>query len=159
MNPRNPLRTLGLAAALALALALTLTSLSARAETTDDTAALQTAAVTGQVADVGTTAVGLALGAAEANPLGLVALGVKALMYDQIQRAPASEQPALWSIYGAFGWGATANNLCVIAAITTGGIAGALCPLIGLATGLSVYSADEDARTRATNAAQQEAAQ
>ncbi len=81
------------------------------------------AAVAGQLADVGSTAVGLALGAAEANPLGILTLGAKAIAYQQIKAAPAVEQPAMWSAYGAFGWGATANNVCVLAAMASGGVA------------------------------------
>lgn len=115
--------------------------------------ALKDNAVAGQVADVGSTGLGLALGAAEANPLGILTLGVKAMAYKQIQEAPPTEQPAMWSAYGAFGWGATANNLCVIAAIATGGAAAALCPLIGVVTGVSVYNGDEDKRNRETFAA------
>ncbi|MFP8781161.1 hypothetical protein [Hydrogenophaga sp. RWCD_12] len=123
----------------------------ARAE--EEGSALRDNAVAGQVADVGSTGLGLALGAAEANPLGILTLGVKAIAYKQIKEAPATEQPAMWSAYGAFGWGATANNLCVIAAIATGGAAAALCPLIGVVAGVTVYNGDEDKRNRETFAA------
>ncbi|MBL8387019.1 MAG: hypothetical protein JNK17_02160 [Hydrogenophaga sp.] len=112
--------------------------------------ALRTQAVAGQAADVATTAAGLALGAAEANPLGLATLGVKAVVAHQIRQAPADEQPGLWSAYGAFGWGAAANNLCVVAAMATGGVSAALCPLLGLAAGMSVWEADKAAREEAT---------
>lgn len=111
---------------------------------------LQADAVTGQAADVGSTAVGLVLGASEANPLGILTIGAKAIAYQRILEAPATEQPQLWSAYGAFGWGAAANNLCVIAAIATSGAAAALCPLIGVAAGLTVYSSDAERRDRAT---------
>lgn len=114
---------------------------------------LEGRAVAGQMADVGSTAIGLAMGAAEANPLGILTLGAKAIAYQQIKDAPATEQPALWSAYGAFGWGAAANNVCVIAAIASGGAAAALCPLLGLATGMTVYSGDEEKRNRETFAA------
>lgn len=119
----------------------------------EESSALQNSAVAGQVADVGSTGLGLALGAAEANPLGILTLGVKAIAYKQIKEAPATEQPAMWSAYGAFGWGATANNVCVIAAIATGGAAAALCPLVGLFTGMTVYGGDEEKRNRETFAA------
>lgn len=115
-----------------------------------DMSTLSEEAVNGQWADVGSTGIGLALGAAEANPLGIVTLGLKVATYNNIKNAPELEQPALWSAYGALGWGAAANNLCVIAAIATGGAGAAICPLIGLATGLGTYSADEEARNRAT---------
>lgn len=107
-------------------------------------------AVNGQFADVGSTGIGLAMGAAEANPLGLVTLGVKAAMYQRIKEAPPTEQPRMWGVYGAFGWGAAANNLCVIAAIATGGAAAALCPVLGVATGMTVWNSNEEERNRAT---------
>lgn len=136
-----------LASSVLLVAAACLAAGSARAEEAPD---LQGKAVAGQVADVGSTAIGLAMGAAEANPLGILTLGVKAIAYKQIQEAPPTDQPRMWSAYGAFGWGAAANNLCVIAAIATGGAAAALCPLVGLATGMTTWSADEERRNRAT---------
>lgn len=136
-----------LASLLLVATAACLVSGQARAE---EGTALENKAVTGQLADLGSTGIGLALGAAEANPLGLLTLGVKAYAYQQIKEAPAVEQPAMWSAYGAFGWGAAANNVCVIAAIATGGAAAAICPLIGLATGMTTWNGDEAKRDRAT---------
>ena len=114
---------------------------------------LQQQAVNGQWADVGTTGIGLAMGASEANPLGILTLGVKAYAYAQIKEAPLVEQPRMWSAYGAFGWGAAANNVCIIAAIASGGAAAAVCPLIGLAAGVTTWNADEEKRNRATFAA------
>lgn len=116
----------------------------------EGSAALQQTAANGQWADVGSTAVGLAMGAAEANPLGLLTLGAKAIAYQQIQSAPATEQPRMWSAYGAMGWGAAANNLCVIAAIATGGGAAALCPLLGVAAGVGSWNNDRAGREQAT---------
>lgn len=101
-------------------------------------------AIGGQAADVGSTVVGLAAGATEANPLGILTLGVKAIAYAQITQAPVEEQPQLWKTYGAFGWGATANNLCVLVALATGGAGAAVCPLIGLTTGFTVYGSGND---------------
>jgi hypothetical protein len=106
-------------------------------------------AVMAHGADLGTTGLGLALGAAEANPLGIVALGVKAYSYEQIERAPAVEQPRLWGIYGAFGWAATANNVCVIAAMSTGGVSAAFCPVFGLASGAVAWLGGSQSRERA----------
>jgi hypothetical protein len=134
--------------ALWLAAAISLGTGQARAEPSG-----QQQAVAGHVADVGTTGIGLLLGAAEANPLGVLTLGMKVLAHEKIRNAPAVEQPRLWSAYGAMGWGATANNVCVIAAIASGGIAGVLCPMIGLATGLGVWSQGAAERDRATFAA------
>lgn len=113
----------------------------------------QSNAVMGQAADVGTTGAGLLLGAAEANPLGLVTLGIKAVAYQKIKSSPPVEQPRLWGMYGAMGWGAAANNLCVIAAIATGGGAAVLCPLLGLGAGMTSWNAGTEERNRATFAA------
>ena len=115
--------------------------------------AMQSNATYGQAADLATTGVGLLLGAAEANPLGLLTLGVKAMAYRQIKESPPVEQPRMWSMYGALGWGAAANNLCVIAAIATGGGAAVLCPLIGLSAGVGLWNADAKKRDEATFAA------
>lgn len=113
----------------------------------------QQQAVAGHAADLGTTGIGLLLGAAEANPLGLLTVGLKVWAHQKIQDAPPEEQPRLWSAYGAMGWGAAANNMCVIAAIVTGGAGAVLCPMIGLATGLSVWDRGGSERDRATFAA------
>lgn len=141
---------LRLASLLLAATAMCAVGGQARAE---EGTALEDKAVSGQLADLGSTGIGLALGAAEANPLGLLTLGVKAYAYQQIKAAPAVEQPAMWSAYGAFGWGAAANNVCIIAAIASGGAAAAICPLIGLAAGVTTWNGDEDKRNRATFAA------
>lgn len=115
--------------------------------------AMKSDAVNGHAADIATTGVGLLLGASEANPLGLLTLGAKALAYQNIQNSPPVEQPRMWSMYGAMGWGAAANNLCVIAAIATGGTAAIFCPLIGLGAGVSSWNADAENRDKATFAA------
>jgi hypothetical protein len=115
--------------------------------------AMKSNATYGQAADVATTGIGLLLGAAEANPLGLLTLGVKAMAYQKIKESPPVEQPRMWSMYGALGWGAAANNLCVIAAIATGGTAAIFCPLIGLGAGMGSWNADAKKRDEATFAA------
>jgi hypothetical protein len=104
----------------------------------------------GQWADVGTTGVGLALGAAEANPLVVATLGAKAYAAHQIAAAPAVDQPYLLGALDAFGWGAAANNVCVIAVIVSGGAGAAACPALGLAAGWRVWGAGAAARDRAT---------
>ena len=109
-------------------------------------------AAAGQLSDVGSTAIGLAVGATEANPLGIVSLALKAAVYQKITEAPETERPELWGMYGALGWGATANNICVISTAATG-VGILLCPLIGLIAGTSVYAAGEEERNRATFAA------
>lgn len=148
MQPVSPLHRRLLAGALSVALSTL--SLGSWAQ---ESPKLEQAAVSGQWADVGSTVAGLAMGAAESNPLGLLTLGAKALARQQIQEAPPTEQPGLWSAYGAMGWGAAANNLCVIAAVVTGGGSAALCPLLGVATGIGNWHQDREAREQATFAA------
>lgn len=126
---------------------------TARAETTTEAKSGERNALIGQAADIGTTGAGLLLGAAEANPLGLMTLGIKAVAYQKIKDSPPVDQPRLWGMYGALGWGAAANNLCVIATIATGGGAAVLCPLIGIGAGMSSWSSGTEERDRATFAA------
>ena len=147
---RNWLVAAACCCTLGMAHADTYPELMAAAEPADD---LQTNAVIGQAADVGTTGAGLLLGAAEANPLGIVTLGIKAVAYQKIKNSPPVEQPRLWGMYGALGWGAAANNLCVIATIATGGAGAVLCPLLGLGAGIGSWNSGAEERDRATFAA------
>lgn len=135
---------------LAMAAMVTLTSEQARAEEPQQLQQVSGSAVNGQLADVGTTGVGLLLGAAEANPLGILTLGMKVAAYNEIKKAPEAEQPRLWGMYGAMGWGAAANNLCIIATLASGGAAAVVCPMIGLAAGMGIYDAGEEERNQAT---------
>lgn len=107
-------------------------------------------AVQAQGTDVLSTVTGLSLGAVEANPLGLSLIGAKVIAHRHIKSQPAIEQPALWAVFGAFGWAAAANNACVVAAIVTGGAGVAVCPLIGVTTGIGVWGSSKEATQRAT---------
>lgn len=94
-------------------------------------------AIAGQAADVATTFGAVANGATEANPLGPYGLLVaKPLAYAWIKSQPKEDQARLFSILSAWGWGAAANNLCVIA---TGG----LCAVIGAIAGMVAWQAGE----------------
>lgn len=135
-----------LTASLLLLVAGCLFAGAAKAATTES----EDSAVNSQIADVGSTGVGLLMGAAEANPLGLVTLGMKAAAYQQIKEAPPVEQPRLWGMYGAFGWGAAANNLCIIGTIASGGALAALCPVLGVATGVGMWNGNQAKRDRET---------
>jgi hypothetical protein len=89
-------------------------------------------AIAGQAADVATTALGIARGAAEANPLGPgAAVLIKPLVYAAIKAQPKEDQPKLFSIFGTAGWAAAANNLCVI---STGGACLAVTFMAGIAS-------------------------
>jgi hypothetical protein len=105
-------------------------------------------AVAAHAADLATTATGLALGAVETNPLGVLLIVPKVVAYHRIKAAPVAEQPTLWSAYQAFGWGAAANNVCVIAAIATGGPAIVPCMAVGAAVGALSWGWDAGRRER-----------
>lgn len=105
-------------------------------------------AVASQAADLATTAAGLALGAVETNPLGVLLILPKVIGYHRIKVAPVQEQPALWSAYQAFGWGAAANNVCVIAAIASGGSAIVPCAAVGAAVGALSWAWDAGRREK-----------
>ena len=98
-------------------------------------------------ADVVSTGVGLALGAAEANPLGIVALPIKLAMVEYAGSLPPDEQPAAYAALSAVTWGAVANNICVIASIaTSAGIAAPACVAVGAVTGVAYWDATKTHR-------------
>ena len=128
--------------------ALVLALLIATSAHADDFRRQKIEAAAAHAADVATTGAGLALGATDGNPLGLLMLPVKLVSYHRIKAAPEAEQPAMWAAYEAMGWGAAANNLCVIAAIASGGPAIAPCLAVGaVAAGLS-WAIDQPRRQR-----------
>jgi hypothetical protein len=98
-------------------------------------------------ADTGTTAVGLALGAAEANPVGLLGLAIKPMILAHADTLPIDEKVATQATVAAMWGGASANNLCIIGAIATGALALApLCPMLGLAWGMNEWHLSQGER-------------
>lgn len=77
-------------------------------------------AESGQGADVLTTAVGLGLGGAEANPLGLAILPIKAAMIYQSRSADFQTCVSYRAPTAAVGWGAGIANGIGIAAFVAG---------------------------------------
>lgn len=91
-------------------------------------------ALTGMTADLGTTALGLSLGAAEANPLGLGVVPLKFIIkrrIDQI-RDPHERREQLAQFTGVQ-FAAAAANLCTLAVAHP--VAAALCFAGGMAFG------------------------
>lgn len=101
----------------------------ASAQTADQS---QTDALT----DLGSTAIGLAMGAAEANPVGLLTIPLKFVLIDQADKLPDGEKQHAHSVIGSLWHGATVNNLCVVAAIATGGAFAPACLVAGLVAGV-----------------------
>ena len=73
-------------------------------------------ATIGIAADLGTTALGLAMGAAEANPLGLATVPLKFLVKAQIDKIPDENQRReATARFTGVQLGAAAANLCTLA--------------------------------------------
>lgn len=70
----------------------------------------------GIAADLGTTALGLAMGASEANPLGLAVVPLKFLVKSHIGRMPDENQRReATAMFTGAQFGAAAANLCTLA--------------------------------------------
>ena len=85
-------------------------------------------------ADVVTTGVGLALGAAEANPLGLALIPLKLIALDYAAGLSDGEKQTTQHALSALWTGAASNNLCIIAMLVTGGMMAPVCVAIGVVT-------------------------
>lgn len=109
-------------------------------------------ALRGQLVDLASTGAGLAMGATEANPLGILAIFAKVVAHQKIKEAPYGDRPRLYNAYGAFGWGAAANNLCVIASIATG-VPSIACPVVGVVGGVFSFLEDEELQKEAVASA------
>jgi hypothetical protein len=97
-------------------------------------APLSDAATAGIAADVGTTALGLSMGAAEANPLGLAVLPLKFLVKAQIDKIPEENQRReATAHFTGMQYGAAAANLCTLAIGNP--VLAAMCFAGGLAYG------------------------
>lgn len=107
----------------------------------------QDEAFTGAVADGLTTAVGLAAGAAELNPLGpVLAIGMKLALWQYAKGLPDTEQPGTYAAAAALWQGAAANNVCVAASILSGGSFAPACVALGVAWGVKTWKESEPER-------------
>jgi hypothetical protein len=99
------------------------------------------------VADGVTTAVGLALGAAEMNPLGpVLAVGMKAVALHYVDKLPDVEQPEAHAMMASVWSGFSANNLCITAAILSGGSFAPACVALGIGWGMKTWKETENER-------------
>ncbi len=102
-------------------------------------------------ADSASTAVGLAAGLTELNPLGPIgAIVVKVAAMGYIGSLPEEDRSANYNLVSSFWGGAAVNNLCWL----TG--AGPACLLLGLGAGRWLWNSSEDER-RTTLAVKQAA--
>lgn len=99
------------------------------------------------MADGVTTVVGLALGAAEMNPLGpVLAVSLKAVALGYVDKLPDVEQPNAHAVMASVWGGFSANNVCVTAALLTGGSFAPACVAIGLGWGMKTWKDTERER-------------
>lgn len=104
-------------------------------------------AVEAAVTDGLSTALGIAVGAAEMNPLGpVLALGMKAAVFQYASTLPDVEQPKVYAAAASFWGGATANNLCIAAALVSGGTFAPACVALGVAWGMKTWQESEHER-------------
>ena len=96
-------------------------------------------ATTAAAHDVATTAAGLAAGAAEANPLGLITIPVKIGALAYADGLPTGERETTQAAVAALWTGAAANNWCVLASIASGGTLAPACIMLGLVVALKVW--------------------
>lgn len=96
------------------------------------------AAEAGQLADIGTTGIGLAQGFTEANPLGITIIPLKYALNHEIEETMSHDCRAGKKVLSGLGWGFAAAN---VATIATGGVA-APSLLAGLAAGYFGFNAD-----------------
>lgn len=99
------------------------------------------------VTDGLSTAAGLAAGAVEMNPLGpLLAMGMKAATFHYASTLPDTQRPAVYAAAASMWSGATANNLCVTAALLSGGGFAPVCVALGVAWGMKTWKDTEHER-------------
>lgn len=99
------------------------------------------------VADGVTTAVGIALGAAEMNPLGpVLAVSLKAVALGYVDKLPEVEQPNAHAVMASVWSGFSANNVCITAALLTGGSFAPACVAVGLGWGVKTWKDTERER-------------
>ena len=97
-------------------------------------------ALDGAVADGVTTAVGLAAGAVELNPLGpVLGIGMKVVLFQYAKSLPESERPRVYAAAASLWQGAAANNLCVAASLLSGGSFAPVCLAVGVAWGVKKW--------------------
>jgi hypothetical protein len=112
------------------------------ATTTDTESKAQNAAM----GDVASSVVGIAAGAAEANPLGLFLIPVKFATLEYTKTLPDGEREYAQSQMSAIWGGATASNLCTIGVLLSGGATAIPCLVAGLGYGLYDWQAAQPER-------------
>lgn len=99
------------------------------------------------VGDGLSTAVGLAVGAAELGPAGaLLSIGMKAATFQYVDSLPEVQQPRAYAIAASTWSGTAVGNVCITAALLTGGGFAPACVVAGVAWGMKTWRESEDQR-------------
>ena len=104
---------------------------------------LQDKATTSAANDLISTAAGLAVGATEANPLGVVLIPAKVGVLAYTSGLPTGERETVQAAVTAIWTGAAANNWCVVVAIATGGVLAPACIVIGTVVAWQLWTGSE----------------
>lgn len=100
------------------------------------TPSLKARAIGGQAGDLASTAIALAQpGTMEANPLGLALIPLKISFFHWAESEPYPRRIYMHRLLSAYGWGATASNLCTAAVAASAGATAVPCLLLGIAAG------------------------
>jgi hypothetical protein len=96
--------------------------------------------------DAGTTGVGLALGAVEVNPLGILAFPVKYGLLTYAKNMEDGDRQEMQSSMAAIWGGASVNNGCVILSIVTAGAFAPVCIFAGVAAAGTMWQVSSSER-------------
>lgn len=110
------------------------------------TAAQAQPSTTAAALDVASTAVSIAIGATEANPIGLATIPLKLAAIAHANTLPEGERQEQHLALATVWRGAAVNNLCVIAAIVTGGAFAPACIALGAVSVVKDYLTDAEQR-------------
>jgi hypothetical protein len=92
-------------------------------------------------------AVSLAARATELNPVGsILSIGMTAAMFQYAESLPDTERPGAYAFAASVWQGTTANNLCLTAAVLTGGSFTPVCIALGVGWGMKTWNDSEHER-------------
>lgn len=99
------------------------------------------------IADGVSKAVSLAVRASDLNPVGpILGIGMTAAMFQYAESLPEAERPGAYAFAASVWQGTTANNLCLTAAVLTGGSFTPVCIALGVAWGMKTWNDSEHER-------------
>jgi hypothetical protein len=102
---------------------------------------------TGAVTDGVSMAVSFAAGVADMNPVvPVLVMGMKAVTFEYTRTLPETERPAAYATAASVWQGTAVNNVCMTAAVLTGGGFLPACVAAGLAWGMKTWNDSERER-------------